>query len=143
MEIRQPTGEDELRLVWALLRRSFNWADDGDRFIKSAGPLDRCLIAVEDGEIAGFSRVRPFGQFYGGRSVPMAGVSPVGVDPQFRGRGVASQVTTAQFDRARDRGDVISGLYPATTKLYRGMCEQGLSQPPGEDFDGTIVLSEK
>jgi len=105
-----------------VLHRSFNWPHaDIDRFVSTGGPLERCFVAVEGDSVRGFSRVRPFGQYYGGRSVPMAGVSPVGVDPEYRGRGLASQLTSAHFGPARERGEVISGLYPASTRLYRGV----------------------
>src|SRR5206468_1643284 len=107
VEIRHPSGEDELRQAGEVLHRSFNWPHaDIDRFVSTGGPLERCFVAVEGDSVRGFSRVRPFGQYYGGRSVPMAGVSPVGVDPEYRGRGLASQLTSAHFGPARERGEV-------------------------------------
>ncbi|MDQ1395157.1 MAG: hypothetical protein QOG64_416 [Acidimicrobiaceae bacterium] len=122
VEIREPSGEGEARQAWQMLSRAFNWpAADEDKFVEGLGPLERCQVAMVGEDVAAFARVRPFGQFYGGRSVPMAGVSPVGVDPQYRGRGLASQVTAAHYPILRERGEVISGLYPASTRLYRGV----------------------
>src|SRR3954447_9380989 len=125
MEVREPT-EDDLVSAWHMLTRSFNWPrTDEEKWISSIGPLERCRVAVTDAagdrEVAAFSRVRPFGQFFGGRSVPMAGYSPVGVAPEFRGRGLGSIVTADHFPVLRERGEVLAGLMPATTKLYRGV----------------------
>jgi predicted acetyltransferase len=125
MEVRAPT-EDDLVSAWHMLTRSFNWPrTDEEKWISTIGPLERCRDAVTgrdgDREVAAFSRVRPFGQFFGGRSVPMAGYSPVGVAPDFRGRGLASVITADHYPTLRERGEVIAGLYPATTRLYRSV----------------------
>lgn len=125
MEVREPS-EDELVGAWHMLTRSFNFPRaDEEKWLASIGPLERCRVAVAgsgaDREVAAFSRVRPFGQFFGGRSVTMAGYSPVGVGPEFRGRGLASVITADHYPVLRERGEVIAGLYPATTRLYRGV----------------------
>ena len=121
-EVREPSGDDELRAAWRVLSQSFGWPlADEDRFMSTLGPMERMRVAVVDGEVAGFSRVRPFGQFFGGRSVPMGGYSPVGVAPPFRGRGLGSRLTADHFLSLRERGEVIAGLMPATTRLYRGV----------------------
>jgi predicted acetyltransferase len=49
----------------------------------------------------------------------MGGYSPVGVAPDHRGRGYGSLITAAHYPRMRELGEVLSGLYPATTALYR------------------------
>src|SRR5437764_21723 len=54
-------------------------------------------------------------------SATMAGYLPVGVGPEFRGRGLASVITADHYPVLRERGEVIAGLYPATTRLYRGV----------------------
>src|SRR5438874_2295684 len=125
MEVREPT-EEELVGAWQMLTRSFNFPrTDEEKWLASIGPLERCRVAVtgsgDDREVAAFSRVRPFGQFFGGRSVKMAGYLPVGVGPEFRGRGLASVITADHYPVLRERGEVIAGLYPATTRLYRGV----------------------
>jgi predicted acetyltransferase len=50
----------------------------------------------------------------------MGGFSPVVTAAEHRGHGYGSMVTAAQFPAMRERGEVISGLYPAQTQLYRG-----------------------
>jgi hypothetical protein len=45
---------------------------------------------------------------------------------------------------AIDQIDELSGGPPSKlTALYRRLCEQYLAEPPGEGFDGRVVLTEK
>jgi predicted acetyltransferase len=118
--IRHPE-ESELEAVFALLQRSFNWRPDQFEQFRDTADLDRFLCAYVGDEVAAMSRIRPFGQFFGGQRVGMGGFSPVGVAPEYRGRGLASQITAGQFPDLRERGEVLSALYPASTKLYRGV----------------------
>jgi predicted acetyltransferase len=118
-EIRTPRDDDELRRIWAMLCRTFGWnVADFDRF-RSGSPLDRVLAVFVSDEPVGCARIRPFGQFFGGRRIAMGGYSPVGVAADHRGRGFGSLITAAHYPDLRDRGEVIAGLYPATTALYR------------------------
>jgi predicted acetyltransferase len=118
-ELRSPHGEDEMRAIWAMLCRAFGWnVADFERFA-AGGPPERILAVFLDGEPVACSRIRDFGQFFGGRRVPMGGYSPVGVGAEHRGRGFGSLVTAAQFPSLREHGQVLAGLYPATNALYR------------------------
>src|SRR4051794_25546491 len=118
-EVRAPRDEDELRSTWAMLCRAFGWnVADFDRF-KQGAPIDRVLVVFVDDEPVACARIRPFGQFFGGRRIAMGGFSPVGVAAEHRGRGYGSLVTAAHFPHLREKGEVIASLYPATTGLYR------------------------
>ncbi len=59
--------------------------------------------------------------FFGGRSVPMAGVSFVATAPEHRGRDVAGTMMRAFVREAHARGAPLSGLFPAANALYRGV----------------------
>jgi predicted acetyltransferase len=119
LELRSPRDIDELRAIWDMLTDAFGW--DGSRFERFAdgAKLERILAAFVDDEPVACSRVREFGQFFGGRRVAMGGYSPVGVAAAHRGRGYGTLITTAQYEPMRERGEVLAGLYPATTALYR------------------------
>jgi predicted acetyltransferase len=118
-EVRSPRDDEEQRRVWAMLCRAFGWnVADYDRFAAGA-PLERVLAVFVDDEPVACARIRAFGQFFGGRRVPMGGYSPVGVAAEHRGRGYGSLITAAHYPRMRELGEVLSGLYPATTALYR------------------------
>jgi len=80
----------------------------------------RRVLGVFDGDrLVAHAKTRPFQQFWGGRTVPMAGVAGVVVSPDYRGRGVASMMMRALSERAVELGDAVSALYPATLAPYR------------------------
>ncbi len=58
------------------------------------------------------------GQWFGGRRVSSAGVAGVAVQPQLRGRGIASQLMRAALLELAEDNVAISGLYPASMALY-------------------------
>ena len=117
--VRTPRDEDEMRAIWAMLSRVFGWPEaDFARWLNGPPP-ERVLAAFVDDEPVACARVREFGQWFGGRRVPLGGFSPVGVAAEFRGRGLGSLITTSQYPLLRERGEVLAGLYPATNALYR------------------------
>jgi predicted acetyltransferase len=119
VEIRS-LREDELEQAWELDRYAFNSpAAHRDLFLR--WDPSRLVGAFEGGRLVALTGGLGFGQFFGGRSVPMGGLSSVSVAPDRRGRGLARQVIREVLRAMRERGEVISSLYPATTSLYRGL----------------------
>jgi predicted acetyltransferase len=96
--------------------RSSAYDDEADR---TGVPLDRRLVAVDDGEIIGRLSVWELGQWFGGSRVPMGGIGGVAVEPAYRGRGVASALLRSALEAMRERGEAISTLYPMNHTLYR------------------------
>ncbi|MGH0028373.1 MAG: GNAT family N-acetyltransferase [Myxococcota bacterium] len=81
----------------------------------------RFVGAFEGERLLAMTGALGFGQFFGGRAVPMGGLSSVAVVPDARGRGIAKPVIRACVDAMRERGEVISTLFPATTGFYRSL----------------------
>ncbi|MEQ4204815.1 GNAT family N-acetyltransferase [Actinopolymorpha sp. B17G11] len=96
--------------------RSSAYDEEADR---AGVPLDRRLVATDGGEIVGRLSVWELGQWFGGRRVPMGGVGGVAVDPAYRGRGVASALIRRALGQMRERGEVLSTLFPMNHTLYR------------------------
>ena len=121
MVVRAPETDDELRECNRIGARAFNGtlSAEADGEWLGRAHRDRILAVFVGDSMAAWSQVRPFGAFFGGRSVPMGGFSPVATAPEHRGHGYGSLVTAAQFPSMRDRGELISGLFPASTQLYR------------------------
>ena len=94
---------------------------DRARWLSGLDPARALVVDGPGGEVAAASHIRPFAQWFGGRAVPLAGFSPVAVLPEFRGRGLGRAVTAGQFGDLRERGEVISGLFPASQALYRSV----------------------
>jgi predicted acetyltransferase len=107
-------------------RRSFGAMPAGrretwDAMQTRAVEAGRLLAAYADGTVVGMARIMPFRQWWGGRSVPMAGIGGVVVAPEFRGRGIAVALMSATVARAADQRFPLSALYPATVPPYRAV----------------------
>ena len=114
--------EEQLDSVWQVRLRSFGPGGNRDEWRKNALGFiaDGRFLGVADGdEVVAAARIWPFEQWWHGRRVPMGGVAGVVVTPEYRGRGVASLLMRGVFQRCVEKGYPLSGLYPATTVLYR------------------------
>ncbi|HJR19222.1 MAG TPA: GNAT family N-acetyltransferase [Actinomycetota bacterium] len=110
--------EDERDLVRTLHRRAFNIpADLGARLPQP--PAESVRVADAGGRLIGALRYHEIGHFFGGRSVPSAGIGGVVVEPEARGDRTAERLVVATLAELREKGSVISVLYPATVPVYR------------------------
>lgn len=117
-EIRELTDED-VDAAWDLSRQAFNLGDDRrERFGEVFQP-DRSLGLFEDGRMVGKVVTHELGQWFGRRAVPMGGLAGVSVAPEHRGARVTTQLLEVELGRMRERGEVISTLYPAAVAPYR------------------------
>lgn len=120
MEIRT-LRPSELEQAWELDRVSFHVPEERRaRFVEWQDP-DRLVGAFEQGRLLALCGVHDFGQFFGGRAVPMGGLGSVSVAADRRGAGLAGAVVRPCLEAMRERGEVISSLLPAMTRLYRGL----------------------
>ncbi len=109
---RGPLGE--------ILHVAFGLNNLADRWFQSAGFENiRVLRSGKDGDVLGGLMVVPMGQWFGGRSVPMVGISGVGISPSARGRGAATELMRRTVRELHKGGTALSALYPATLPLYR------------------------
>jgi predicted acetyltransferase len=80
---------------------------------------DRRLVAEVDGRVVGHLGAWDLGQWFGGRRIPVAGISAVTVAPEVRGQRVGTQLLRAGLEQALDRGEPIASLFPLTRAIYR------------------------
>jgi predicted acetyltransferase len=113
-EIRSATEEDRDAIAFV---EAFAFNDPAPR--PEAVSVAGTLCAAESGQVVGTAGTKPFVQWFGGATVPCAGIDGVAVLPEHRGRGVALQLMRELLARRREAGDVISTLYPANVQLYR------------------------
>jgi predicted acetyltransferase len=59
------------------------------------------------------------GQWFGGSRVPVAGISSVGIAPEWRGRGAASALLRGVLAELHATGVALATLYPSTLPVYR------------------------
>jgi len=80
---------------------------------------DRLRVVLQNGGVVGGLAAYRLAQFFGGVSVPLAGIAGVGVSPEARGRGVAKGMLLRTLEQLRESSP-LAGLYASTTTLYRG-----------------------
>lgn len=84
-------------------------------------PAHRRIGAFQNGRPVGHAGAWDFGQWFGGRRLPMAGVAAVTVSAEMRGQGVATAMMRAVLRQSLEQGDVISCLYPTAPSVYRNV----------------------
>lgn len=112
-------GQD-LAALGEILSHVFRFpAERADDYFDRVGHSNIRVARVRSGEVAGGLCILPMGQWFGGRSVSMAGIAAVGVAPQHRAAGVASALMRETVRSLHQSGFAISTLYPATQPVYR------------------------
>lgn len=118
VEIRAP-GDDERVAMATVLGTSLNFPIEPAIARSHRFPIDDMRVAIVDGEIASVAAEFPFDQWFGGHALACNAVWGVATLPEHRGRGLASATTEAVMRAGRDRGAVVSTLFPAVVAPYR------------------------
>ena len=84
------------------------------------GPGMAWFGAFEGGALVARMVDRDFHSWFGGALVPTSGIAGVTVAAEARGRGTLTPLFTATLGHARERGAVLSTLYPTAPGIYRG-----------------------
>lgn len=117
-EIRSPTSE-EAEQFWRLGHEAFGFPTAPSE----PGSVDRpgaMSVVAFDGEVmAGRMVDRDYHSWFGGKLVPTSGIGGVTVAMEYRGQGLLRPMFTELFRIAKDRGAVISALYPSSAGIYR------------------------
>ena len=72
-----------------------------------------------DGRLAARLAARSYGSWWHGVDVPTGGIADVAVSPEARGGGLLTELFRAALAEARERGDILSTLYPTAPGIYR------------------------
>jgi predicted acetyltransferase len=121
IEIRRPDEDDFLAgfrvLTTALQVQPVAVADLEERRV--AWFLDRALVAVDGGLVVGNVGVYPFRTLVpGGRRLPTAGLTRVGVLPTHRRQGVLTRMMHRHLLEARERGEPLASLRASESVIY-------------------------
>ena len=104
---------------------------DGPRFLPFIEP-SRAFVAREDGRlVGGCGSYRLETTVPGGRTVPTAGLTVVGVMPTHRRRGTLRKMMRAQLDDVRRRGEPLGMLWASEDGIY-GQFGYGMASMTGE-----------
>lgn len=118
VELR-PLDEADLDAAFRLGRLAFGAPADarqrwGEQVAQSAA-----YGLVETGHLLAVGQIHAFGQYYGGRVVPMGGLAGVAVAPEQRRRGLSRVLLSGLLPALREAGHVVSALYPTVPEVYR------------------------
>ncbi len=75
--------------------------------------------AYADGTLAARLSDREFDSWFGGVTLPTAGIAGVTVAAEHRGRGALTPLFDTMLRAAKDRGAVLSTLFPTASRIYR------------------------
>lgn len=102
-----------------ILSRCFGVSASGwETYFVRVGPENFRILRRAD-EVAGGLAIYFMGQWFGGQSVPMAGIAAVSVAPELRGAGVAFELMARTLRELQETGIPLSSLYASTQRLYR------------------------
>jgi predicted acetyltransferase len=123
LELR-PAGEEDilpLARLWALAFPGERSVSTRARQLQEGGTyggLETCWVAEREGRMAGAFRVYDLLLHLHGRPLPTLGLAALAVDPSFRRQGVGAALCRAALRLGRERGDVLSALYPFRVDFY-------------------------
>jgi predicted acetyltransferase len=133
IEVRPCADTDELRrafVIWHYFG-SEPTPEDVERFAPLLPP-ERMHAAWDGDEIVGGAGAFAFDvSVPGGRRVPAAGTTVVGVLPTHRRRGILRELMRAHLDAARERGEPVAYLWASEATIY-GRFGYGLGALTGE-----------
>ncbi|MCC6908443.1 MAG: GNAT family N-acetyltransferase [Phycisphaerales bacterium] len=114
-----PGSDGERAALGEILRQTFNFLRERvPQFFEVSGH-ENLRVLRHGGSVVGGLVIVHMGQYFGGRSVKMAGIAAVGIDPHMRGQGAASALMGAAVREMHGMGYPITSLYPATQPLYQ------------------------
>lgn len=83
------------------------------------GGIDQAWYIERDGRVAGAFRAYALTQYLHGAATPMLGLAAVAVAADARRAGIGTQLCAAAVRIGRERGDLVSVLYPFRPDFYR------------------------
>lgn len=111
-------ASDQAELL-QILRWSFRRDEkDIEQWIGRAG-LDATRVARCEGRAVASLLLVDAGQFFGGRSVPIAAIAAVATAPEMRGGGIGRTLLGGALDELAARGIGVATLFPSTRVVYR------------------------
>lgn len=117
--VAPPADVDEFKAFLPVHRRTYLMSpEDGETWAGKVD-LENFRIARRGDRMVGGMTLRPMGQWFGGRAVPMTGIAAVGIEPQERASGAGTQFMRLILEELHASGVPISSLYPATQTVYR------------------------
>ncbi|HEY9851075.1 MAG TPA: GNAT family N-acetyltransferase [Leptolyngbyaceae cyanobacterium] len=143
-EFGKVANPEEAEKLGKILCQCFNLPASEWPIYRDRINLENFRAIRQSGEVAGGLAIYQMGQWFGGKSLPMAGIAAVGISPEYRGQKIAIELLSNTVRELYQQGIPISSLYPATQRLYRQAgYEQAGSRCYWEVPTQSIKLSER
>lgn len=113
----RPQSDAEKAAAWELGRLAFGGSPGEPPAFDPAMHMHGAFDAT--GRLVATATDLEHGYWYGGRLVPGAGIAGVVVAPEARGGGLLRPLLGSLLAAARERGALISALFPSTSAPYR------------------------
>lgn len=114
-----PPNDGEHETLRAIIGRSLHFPAPAMAYWYEGIGAEHFRAIRAGGNAVGGLGILRMGQWYGGRAVPVAGISAVGIAPEWRGRGAASTLLRASLQELHAEGMPLAALYPSTLPVYR------------------------
>ncbi len=118
-------GRADVRALAVLWSRAFpdrRTPDDRERQLRAGagyGGLEDSWVVKRRGRLLAACRLHSLHEYLTGVAVPMMGLAAVAVAPEARRKGLGAALCRNAIRIARERGDVVSVLYPFRPGFYR------------------------
>lgn len=99
--------------------RTAEWWEGRLRRPVYGGGADTLLIGRDERRIAAACQIHPLRQWIAGEAMPMTGVGTVSISPAHRRHGHAADLVNEALRTGRDRGDIVSALFPFRIGFYQ------------------------
>lgn len=118
LEVR-PLGNDEQAYLSIIGESLMNYGDEvWTTYLDRVGRENTRSIRRGGQCVGGLTFFR-MGHWFGGRSIPTAGISGVGISPTGRGSGTCRYLLESVMREVHDEGFPLASLYASTQTLYR------------------------
>lgn len=119
----QPSDTREVAELWCHAFPGRRTIEDRIAMLEGGGRyggLETVLVMRDAaGSLAGASKIYRMESRIAGAALPMMGLAAVAVAPSYRRRGLGARLCLEAMDVARQRGDVLSVLYPFRPDYYQ------------------------
>jgi predicted acetyltransferase len=112
-------GEEDASASQRLEREAFGVPVTDPGPADRRNPASRWWGADEGGRLVAQAVDHAYEGWFGGRVLPVAGIGDVTVAAEQRGRSVLGPLLLALLEGARERGAVVSTLFPSAPRIYR------------------------
>jgi predicted acetyltransferase len=129
IDVRAPR-EEEVQPARRAVEEAFGNSFE-DAFFEAARkvmPLERMLVALDDGKPIALAGAYPFALSIPGGELTCGGVTWVGVSPTHRRRGVLTALMRKQLDDLHEQGEPLAALWASESVIY-GRFGYGIAAP--------------